>query len=53
MSSDLEEDGTESVRPLIRREGQTNSKNGAGARRAVDFNRAVVIFDDLFRDVET
>src|SRR5205823_3781642 len=32
---------------------QPNRESGAGARRAVDFDRAVVILDDFFRDVES
>lgn len=38
---------------LVGRERQSHRKCGAGLRRAVDFDRTVVVFDDLFRDVET
>ena len=38
---------------LVGRERQSHRKCGADLRRAVDFDRTVVVFDDLFRDVET
>ena len=38
---------------VVGRRGQANGENGSGARRAVHFDRAVVIFDDFLRDVET
>src|SRR6266404_73104 len=38
--------------PLIIQQRQTNRKTAADLRRALDLNRAVVIFDHLLGDVE-